>query len=148
MAAGRTPKASAGRQCRQQTAMVKIPRFMGAKLTRLSAAAMRSGNQTDLADVAPLADEPWASGRVEGEGLGDDRAELALLKLRDEGFRHPARLPSLSHQCSMLRPKTPLFSLIIERLFHHGIVASGVFITAFAATSRLRFSPVETSLAP
>ena len=35
-------------------------------------------------------------------------------------------LPSVSHQASMLRPNTPLFSFITCRLFHQGMVAVGM----------------------
>src|SRR5215216_701828 len=59
-----------------------------------------------------------------------------------------SRLPSLSHQDSMFRPNTPLFSFIMPRLFHHGSVAPGIRTTLFATARRSRFSPVCTSDAP
>ena len=56
--------------------------------------------------------------------------------------------PSLSHQASMLRPKTPLFSFITCRLFHQGIVASGIRARLPISFGMLRPSPFEASASP
>ena len=56
--------------------------------------------------------------------------------------------PSRSHQLSMSRPKTPLFSFIIDRLFHHGIVARGIESKPFSAAGMLRPLSFEASERP
>ena len=85
----------------------------------------RSRRQHDLADVPALVDEAvGVGGALEREGLGDDRLDAARRRGPRRAARSPAsRLPSRSHQLSMLSPKTPLFSFMIAMLFHHGIVA-------------------------
>jgi hypothetical protein len=59
-----------------------------------------------------------------------------------------SRLPSASHQESMLRPKTPLFSFITPSPFHQGIDENGLLARVRSAVGRLRLSPVCTSEAP
>jgi hypothetical protein len=106
-------------------------------------------DQDDLADVAPLGDEAVRVRRsIEWEGRGDNGPDLPRLEPRYQRLNHRSRLPSVSHQDSMLRPKTPLFSFITPRPFHHGIDENGLLASVLRAVGRLRVSPVCASDAP
>ena len=96
----------------------KLPR-----LAKLDGA--RSRHEDDLADVAALGDERWASPALSnGKASATTGSSRPASRSASSGSITRSRLPSRSHQSSMLSPKTPLFSFIIVRLFHHGIVAS------------------------
>src|SRR5664280_1994271 len=91
----------------------------------------------------------WASGaRSNGKASATTGFSSPFWSAGINGSITRSRLPSASHQESMLRPKTPLFSFNTPSPFHQGVDENGLLARVRSAVATLRLSPVCTSEAP
>ena len=149
------PEGDRGRRRRRGTpAGARCPRSPGRRRSRRSrsprararrrVAGARSaptlGTRTTLPMFRRSSMKRWASAaRSNGNASATTGLKAPFARPSSSGSMTRSKLPSRSHQWSMLRPKTPLFSFMIARLFHHGIVANGILTRLRSAAPMSRF---------